>query len=454
MSAAPAEAPESTAHHAYTSHPHRTMWAMAVPMVGSLVAEPLTAVVDGLFIARLGATPTAALGIGVPLLSTLLFAFNFLGIGTQTRVAAELGAGRRAAAREPAEVAVALALLLGLALCLLGALAAPAASAWMGADAATLGDAVAYLRIRLLGAPAVLVQVAVFGALRGVQDMKTPLWVAAGTNLVNLALDPLLIFGVGPFPRLEVEGAAMASTIAQWLGAGLCLWMLTRELGARLRFSLRGATQLLVVGRDLFLRTALLLAFVTLAGRAATRIGADAGAAHHIVRSVWMLSAFLLDAFAIVAQSLVGYFLAAGEGAVARRVARTCLQWSVATGVVSALAMALATPLYVAALPEAARAMGLGAWWIAALSQPVASVSFATDGVHWGTGDYRFLRNAMLASTLLGACMLLALDASGSATLEGVWWTTLGWVGLRGAFGAARIWPGIGAAPLRASVQA
>jgi MATE family multidrug resistance protein len=74
-----------------------------------------------------------------------------------------------------------------------------------------------------------------------------------------------------------------------------------------------------------------------------------------------------------------------------------------------------------------------------------------TDGIHWGAGDYRFLRNAMIGATAAGAAiLLLAVDRSAPDALTLVWLVTAGWIAVRAVFGVARIWPGIGAAPLRA----
>ena len=72
-----------------------------------------------------------------------------------------------------------------------------------------------------------------------------------------------------------------------------------------------------------------------------------------------------------------------------------------------------------------------------------------TDGIHWGTRDYRYLRNAMLGASGLGGATLLLLDAGGTATLAGVWLVTGGWIVFRAVFGMLRVWPGIGSAPLR-----
>ena len=111
----------------------------------------------------------------------------------------------------------------------------------------------------------------------------------------------------------------------------------------------------------------------------------------------------------------------------------------------------LAGESLVAALlvPDAALAIFGTSWLIAALAQPINALSFVTDGIHWGTRDYRYLRNAMLGASGLGALGLLLVDGSDSPSLELVWLVTTGWVAFRAFFGTVRVWPGIGAAPLR-----
>ena len=84
--------PES-ALHPFIRHPHRTVLALSAPVLFSLVAEPLTGLVDTAFVAQLGAAPLAALGVGTAALSSIFWVFNFLGIGAQTDVAQALGAG-------------------------------------------------------------------------------------------------------------------------------------------------------------------------------------------------------------------------------------------------------------------------------------------------------------------------------------------------------------------------
>ncbi|NJN17319.1 MAG: MATE family efflux transporter, partial [Oscillochloris sp.] len=205
--------------HPFLRSPNRTLLVLSVPVLLSMIAEPLTGLVDTAFVARLGAAPLAALGAGTVALSSVFWVFNFLQIGTQTEVAARLGSDNRAAAAEITGLALLLSGAIGTILAILAIIAAPWMAEAMGAGGALLADTVAYIRWRAPGAPAVLVTLAAFGALRGGQRMTAPLLVAVGVNVLNIVLDALLIFGFGPIPAFGVAGAAFASSLSQWAGA-------------------------------------------------------------------------------------------------------------------------------------------------------------------------------------------------------------------------------------------
>jgi len=425
------------------------MLALSFPVLLSLIAEPLTGVADTAFVARLGSEPLAALGVATALLSGMFWVFNFLGIGTQTAVARAQGRGDAGRGAEAAATALATALVLGVALALVVWPFLDALAGLMGAHGAVRAAAVTYLRIRFVAAPAVLATLVAFGALRGLQDMRTPFRIAVAVNLVNVVLDAALIFGVGPVPALGVAGAAWATSVAQIAGAAWAIAAVWRALGPFTRVRARAMLELFVVGRDLVLRTGLLLAFILLATRAATQAGPEPAAANQAVRQVWTLTALLLDAFAATTQTLVGYFLGGGRRTLARGAARVGCQWGVAAGLVLAASMLAATgPVAWLLVPPTAQAAFPAAWTVAALAQPLNAVSFITDGVHWGTGDFRYLRNVMLLATLAGASLLACIDVTAPGALLTIWVVTVAWTVIRASFGVLRIWPGIGAAPL------
>lgn len=434
--------------HPFTTAPHRTIAALSFPTLISLIAEPLTGLVDTAFVARLGAEPLAALGVGTITLSAVFWIFNFLGIGTQTQVAQTSGSGDQSRSLELIGMALALAVGFGVLMLAIGMPLAPAIASAMGAEGSVIDYSVEYIRIRLWGGPAVLVTLVSFGVFRGLQDMRTPLWIALGINVLNIGLDAVLVFGAGPIPALGIAGAAAASVVSQWVGAIWALWLVQKRMGRPAHLRASDVRLLLVIGGDLFIRTGMLTAFLILTTRAATRMGAEAGAAHQAIRQFWTFAALLLDAYAIAGQSLVGYFIGSGALDQAKRVAYVVCIWSFWTGVALALVMWAGASLVIALLvPVSAVAVFSSAWYVAALFQPLNALSFATDGVHWGTGDFRYLRNVVIAATLTGAALLFLVDDTRPNALMWVWWITGVWIVIRAVFGMLRIWPGIGASP-------
>ncbi len=435
--------------HPFVKAPHRTMLALSLPTLFSLIAEPLTGLVDTAFIASLGAPHLAALGVGTIALSSIFWVFNFLSIGTQTEVAKAYGEGNTQRAQQLVGMGLVMAGGFGLVVATLVYPLTPAIATWMGATENVFTYTVTYINYRLLGGPAVLLTLVAFGALRGMQDMKIPLWIALVINALNIGLDALLIFGPGPVPALGIAGAALASVIAQWTGAGLALWQISKKIGFPSLLDRTDVKRLLVIGSDLFVRTGMLTLFLILTTRAATKIGADAGAAHQAIRQIWMFTALLLDAFAITGQSLIGFFIGAQAMQQARRVAFVACTWGLWTGVGLALFMWLGESWVIALLvPPSAAALFSSAWLLAAFFQPLNALTFATDGIHWGTGDFRFLRNAVATATIAGAALLLFVDMDAPDALFWVWLITGGWITIRALLGLLRIWPGIGAAPL------
>ncbi|MCD6424599.1 MAG: MATE family efflux transporter [Anaerolineales bacterium] len=434
-----------TTPHPFIKRPHRTMISLSLPVLISLTAEPITALVDTAFISSLGVVPLAALGVGTTALSSLFWMFNFLGVGAQTEIAQAYGKSDQEKIKKTLSLALLLAAGFGLLLILMIGPSAAWLAGLLGASGAVKTNAVSYMQIRLFGAPAVLLTLVSFGALRGRQDMKTPLWIALGVNLLNLLLDWLMIFGRGPFPALGVAGSALASTISQWLGALAGILLVNKKLGTTREIVFKDAGALLSIGGDMFIRTGILNLFLAYTTRVANQLGADAGAAHQVIRQMWVFTALVLDAFAATVQSLVGFFIGQDSLSTVKRVVRVGLWWSLGTGVLLGILMWVGRYLVIDLLvPFTAMGVFIYAWGISSLSQPINSLAFLTDGIHWGTGDFRYLRNAMLMASLAGIISLWILEQSNYSSLVWVWILIGGWNIMRGLFGILRIWPGIG----------
>lgn len=438
------------AQHPFLTRPHRTVLTLTLPVIVSQIAEPLTGLVDTAFVARLGAPPLAALGVGTASVSLLTWVFYFLGISTMTGVAQALGRGQLLRAREITSLALLLAAAAGTLMALAGIVAVEQLAQFMGAAPEVQHLAVDYIRLRLPGAPAVLLTMVGFGALRGLQDMRTPLRIAVLVNVINILLDVPFIFGLGPMPAMGVAGAALASVIAQYLGLAILLLHLRRRPGLCRHLDRDDVAALLRAGRDLMIRSGLLTGFLMLSTRVANQIGPEAGAAHQAMRTLWLFGGLLADGFGTCAQSLVGYFFGAARLRQARRAAAVTILQGLATGVALGLLCLLATsPVQEVFVPPEAAADYHAAWPIAALTLPLAALAFVTDGIHWGTGDYAWLRNGMVVSTGIAAAWLLLMDTAAPQAILQVWLTAFLWLVLRTLFGLLRIWPGHLRAPLR-----
>ena len=163
--------------------PNKTFIKLSMPVLFSLIAEPLTGLVDTAFVSRLGTHALAALGVGTMALSSMFWVFNFLGIGTQTEIAQALGKKDLYKTRQVAGLSLTLAAITGFFIIALFYSFVPYVATLMGAKGKIYIPAVSYLSIRLFGAPAVLTSIAAFGVLRGRMDMKTPFNIYGNGNI-------------------------------------------------------------------------------------------------------------------------------------------------------------------------------------------------------------------------------------------------------------------------------
>ena len=410
-------------------HPHdREILRLAVPAFGALVAEPLFLLTDSAIVGHLGTPELAGLGVAGSLLATAVSLSVFLAYGTTASVARRVGAGDLRAAVSQGIDGLWLAAGLGVLLAVAGLLAAEPLVAAFDPSAETAGHALTYLRISLTGLPAMLVVLAATGVLRGLQDTRTPLVVAAAGAVANVVLNVLLVYGAD----MGVAGSALGTVLAQ-LGMAVAFVVVVVR-GARahespLRPDLPGIRAAATAGVPLIVRTATLRAALLLTTYVATAIGTVAVAAHQVAFTIWMLLALALDAIAIAGQAIVGRYLGAGDAAGAREATRRMVEWGVAAGVLLALVVVGLRALYVPLFtPDAdVRELLASVLVVAAVFQPVCGVVFALDGVLIGAGDGRYLAWAGVV-TLLVYLPLALLVLAADAGLVTLWWAFNGFL--------------------------
>ncbi|HVR31550.1 MAG TPA: MATE family efflux transporter [Acidimicrobiia bacterium] len=401
----------------------RAILALAVPALGSLAADPVLSLVDTAFVGQLGAIPLAALGIDTALFAFSFAIFNFLAYATTPMVAQARGRGDIAGSGLIVRRAMALALGLGaISTLALAALAEPLVRL-MQAAPEVVDPAVSYLRIRAFAVTALLIITAANGAYRGFKDTRTPLYVTLAVNGLNVVLDWYFIFGLG----LGLEGAALATVAAQWIGALVFVWLLRRvgrrEQWASDRIRLVDLRPFVSVGGVLVLRTLMLMLSLTVAAAAAARIGTVEVAAHQVVAQLWFLLAMIVDALAIAAQALVAELEGAEDRAGAKSLSDRLLRWGVAAGVVLGVVVAvgghLLAPLFSpdAVVQDAIRSVLI----IAAVMQPLAAWVFVADGIYLARLAIRLLAGSTAVG--LGAVLVVLGATLGFGWgLTGVWW--------------------------------
>jgi putative MATE family efflux protein len=397
----------------------RTIFRIAIPALGALAADPIVSIVDTAFVGRLGGGELASLGVAASVFAFAFFIFSALAYASTPLISRALGAGDRDKAGDYAVQALLLAVVLGVIALVALEVFSPAFVRVMGGASEIEADAVAYLRIRGIGMPAILAITVGHGVFRGVGDTKTPLYVSLGFNLINLILDPILIFGFD----LGLRGAAIASLIATAIGGAAFVWlMLSGRAGITLPRrveSLRAMRSLLTAGSALTLRTLSLVMTFTVATSVAARLGVAEVAGHQVALQIWIFLALVVDAVAIAGQTLVASHLGDGDEAGARRLGNRMLMWGFVWGVALAILFWLVRntlPTWFTSDPEVI-VVAAGLMPFVALTQPLNGVVFVFDGVLIGAGVFRFLGLAMLGAAVVTISLLLV-----AGSITAVWW--------------------------------
>lgn len=239
-------------HQDYTTGSlNRAILLLAVPMVLEMVLESLFAVVDVFFVGRLGANAVATVGLTESLLS-LVFAVGIgLSLSTTAMVARRTGEKDPEGAAVAGVQAIVLGLLTSLAIGIPCFIYAPDLLRLMGASPDIVATGSGYARIALGGSGAILMLFLNNAIFRGAGDAAIAMRLLWVSNLINLVLDPCLIFGLGPFPRLGVTGAALATFTGRSIGVGYQFYRL-----------LKGTERIRILARQIRVNLSVLLRLV------------------------------------------------------------------------------------------------------------------------------------------------------------------------------------------------
>jgi putative MATE family efflux protein len=307
-------------HRDYTSGPiGRAIILLAIPMVLEMCMESIFAVVDIKWVSRLGEEAMATVGITESLM-TLVYALAIgLSIGATATIARRIGEKNPEGAARAAVQAIVLALTVSGVVALVGAPLAPKLLKVMGASPAVITQGAGFTRVMLACNASVVLLFMINAIFRGAGDAAIAMRVLWFANAINILLGPCLIFGLGPFPKLGIVGAAIATSIGRGSGALYAFSRLVRSGG---RFDIRRRHLRLdfaIMGRLLRLSsTATFQVFIGMASwvglvRTISSFGTQAVAGYIVGMRVILFALLPSWGMSNAAATMVGQALGAGK---------------------------------------------------------------------------------------------------------------------------------------------
>lgn len=398
---------------------------LAVPALGTLIAEPLYVLTDTAIVGRIGTDELAGLALASTVLLTAHAVLIFLAYGTTAAVSRLIGAKQVRDAADRSIQALWLAVGFGIAVIAIVTAFGTPLLRLLGGDGTVLEAAELYLGVSIWGFPFLLLMMSAGGSFYGRQNTVTPLVLAVAGALANLVIEVVLIYGFG----YGLGASALATVIAQVVVGVIAVWIVIRWAateGVGPQPNWATMKSLLSAGRALVVRTVALRGSFTLSAAVAARIGVAELAAHQVVLQVWGTLALALDAVAIAGQSLTGNFLGAGDVERARGAARRMIELDVVFGVVAGLGIVAARQPIASLFSTDPEVVSVTAFILlfVAVQQPVNSVVFALDGILIGAGDLNYLAQTMVISTVLFAGLATAVVVTGVGL--GWLWAALG----------------------------
>ncbi len=207
---------------------NKAIFLLSVPMILEMVMESLFAVADVFFVAKVSVDAVATVGLTEAVLMLVYSMAIGLSMAATSMVARRIGEGRTKEASDAAFQSVLLALLVALVVAILGGVYAEEILTLMGGSDTLIASGVGYTRIMFAGNFTIMLLFLLNAVFRGAGDAALAmrsLWLANGLNLV---LDPCFIFGLGPFPEMGVQGAAVATNIGRGSGVLFQIFILVR----------------------------------------------------------------------------------------------------------------------------------------------------------------------------------------------------------------------------------
>jgi len=383
---------------------HRQVLRLALPMILSNISTPLLGLVDTAVLGHLQSENyLAAVALGGLIFSFIFWGFGFLRMGTTGLTAQAFGEDIKAEVNAVLGRALIVALIISSLLILLRPYIATISFSLLQSSEIVERYALQYFEIRVLSAPATLCLYALMGWFLGQQKVKIPLLIVICSNLINISLDLWFVY----YLNMQVEGVALATVIAEYIGLAIALIVAVRivqkDKNPKGWVELRNISQfkaMLVINSHIFVRTwCVIFAFAFFTAQA-SKLGGVVLAANTVLLNFQTFMAYALDGFAHAAEALVGKAMGARNRLMLKQAIATSALWSFVIAVVFSIIYFIFGQQIINLLTSLQN-VRLIAYdylsWLVILPL-VSFVCYLLDGVFIGAMLSKQMRNTMLLS--------------------------------------------------------
>ena len=415
---------------------NRDILRLAIPNIISNITVPLLGLVDIAIVGRLDSENyIGAIAVATTIFNFIYWNFAFLRMGTSGFTAQAYGAENR---QEQADILLrSLAVAFVCALAIIGLQYFVLRFGFFLLDAGHEVKEYAghYFCIYIWAAPAVLGMYAFNGWFVGMQDAKTPMYIAIGINVINIGLSFFFVYVL----HMKIEGVALASVCAQYSGliASMCICFtkykgLKNLVDIKVLKNIRGYNTFFRVNSDIFIRTLALVAVTTFFMSASTKQGDDILAVNALLMQLFILFSYFMDGFAYAAEALTGKFVGAKRKDMLNVLIKQLFGWGLGIVILFTIAYGLFFEQILSILTDkdAIKVMAKEYQiWVVLI--PVCGVSaFLWDGIFIGATASKQMRNSMLVAAGTFFCLYWLFNSH--FTNNSLWIMFLSYLAMRG----------------------
>jgi putative MATE family efflux protein len=374
------------------------LFFFSIPSILGSLLEPISGVVDSALVGHINTVWLAALSIGVILLSSFTWVFNFL-IHTSTQAVSEaFSKGNSVVLIRKVKVAIYLSFIIGIVSSVFLYIFRLPLFELAGASSELVGHVEKYFNVRLLGQTFLIVSFTCISILRGLSKVKLSFYLILITTALNILVSWYLLF----FTSLGIAAVAWGTVIAAFISMILSFYLLFKEAVIRENFLKvdLDKTQWIHFGKnsfDMFCRSLVITTCFFLSTRFASRFGSTTLAAHQILLELWLISSFLTDGVAVTANILAAKFKGTNSLAEYRLMKKRILIIGGAIGLCFTLSYFFVPRILWGVFsndPEVFKTIEK-VWIYISISQVFLALSYVYDGLLFGLEKFSYLRKQM-----------------------------------------------------------